>query len=241
MFNFRSYRVPINRCIIVILISLAVGCQRTPVRDPAYAAVRPALPIVQQVPNGAIYQAGYDTRLFEDLKARRIGDILTVRLVENTGASKSAATSTDKESTTTVTNPTILGTSPQIDVPGFLPLVNTNNLSLETNLSASREFEGSGKSSQENSLSGTITVSVVEVFPNGNLVIRGEKRLTLNNGNEYIRISGIVRAVDIQADNSILSTQIADATIMYTGDGQVAETNIVGWLARFFSSVIFPF
>ena len=103
------------------------------------------------------------------------------------------------------------------------------------------EFSGSGKSDQQNSLNGTISVSVVEVLPNGNLAIRGEKRMTLNNGNEYIRLSGIIRPSDINAGNSILSTQIADATITYTGDGPVAESNIMGWLAKFFISAIFPF
>ena len=152
-------------------------------------------------------------------------DILTVHLQENTDASKSTSTTADRESTTTVTNPTILGASPEFNVPGFVPLTSTRNLSLETNLSSSSEFEGSGASSQKNQLTGDITVTVVEVLPNGNLIVRGEKRLTINNGNEYIRLSGIVRPIDIQTDNSVMSTQIADATIMYTGDGQVAEVN----------------
>ena len=138
-------------------------------------------------------------------------------------------------------NQTIVSTSPRFNVPGFLPLVNTSNLSLATNLSASNGFEGAGESTQKNSLTGSITVSVVEVFPNGYLFVRGEKRLTLTAGNEYIRVSGIVRPVDIQADNTIVSTKIADATIIYTGDGQLAESNSMGWLARFFNKPIFPF
>lgn len=219
-----------------------VGCQSAPVRDPEFAAVRPPLHSHKNMFSGSIYQAGYDVRLFEDIKARRVGDILTVQLVESTDASKSAATKATKDSTTTVTNPTILGTSPQFGLPGFVPLQNTDNLSLQTNLSAEREFDGSGESSQKNALSGNITVTVVEVLPNGNLIVRGEKRVTLNNGNEYIRLSGIVRPVDIGQNNSVASTKIADATIVYTGDGgPVSGANIAGFLAKFFISALFPF
>lgn len=231
----------LHRMPVLVMVTLLAACQSAPERDPGFAPIRPAYPQASAVSNGAIYQAGTEVRLYEDLRARRIGDILTVRLAEATNANKSTETQVDKETTTTVTNPTILGTTPQVDVPGFVPLATRRDLSLETNLSANREFDSSGESSQENSLTGNITVSVVEVLPNGNLLVRGEKRVTLNNGNEYIRLSGIVRAVDIQSDNSVLSTQIADATIMYTGDGPVAESNIMGWLARFFISAIFPF
>lgn len=236
-----SCHTPVYALVIVFLMSLLIGCQRTAIRDPAFAAVRPALPPVRQVVDGAIYQAGTELRLFEDVKARRIGDILTVLLQESTDASKTTETTIDKATTSAINNPTIFGTSPRFNVPGFLPLVNTSNLSLATNLSASNGFEGAGESTQKNSLTGSITVSVVEVFPNGYLFVRGEKRLTLTAGNEYIRISGIVRSVDIQADNTIVSTKIADATIIYTGDGQLAESNSMGWLARFFNKPIFPF
>lgn len=241
MSDFILFQGFLGGAALVLLSGLLTGCQHTPLRDPAFAAVRPAIPAVQLQPNGAIYQTGYDVRLFEDTKARRIGDILTVRLVENTDASKSVSTSTSKDTAVNITNPTLFGTTPQFDTPGVLPLANTNNLNLSTNLSANRSFDGSGDSKQQNSLTGNITVSVVEVLPNGNLIVRGEKRVTLNNGNEYIRLSGIVRPVDILADNSVLSSQIADATIEYTGDGQVAESSVMGWLARFFSSPIFPF
>ena len=237
--DYSTRLVPVS---LAFLFTLGMtACQNPPVRDPEFASVRPALPPQANASNGAIYQAGFDLRLYEDVKARRVGDILTVRLVENTDASKTTNSTVDKSSTTTVTNPTILGASPQFDVPGFVPLDNTNNLSLETNLSADRAFEGSGAASQANQLSGNITVSVVELLPNGNLLVRGEKRVTINNGNEYLRLSGMVRPLDVQADNSILSTQIADATIMYTGDGQAADVSVMGWLSRFFTTAIFPF
>ncbi|NKB38986.1 MAG: flagellar basal body L-ring protein FlgH [Gammaproteobacteria bacterium] len=227
--------------LMLLLLTILAGCQSAPKRDPEFASVRPPLPSQAAVSNGAIYQAGFDMRLYEDIKARRVGDILTVRVQENTDGSKSTNTTADKSSTTTISNPTILGANPEFNVPGFVPLNNTQNLSLETNLNSSNEFEGSGSSSQKNQLTGDITVSVVELLPNGNLMVRGEKRLQINNGNEYIRVSGIVRPVDILSDNSVLSTQIADATIVFTGDGQTADVNIMGWLARFFISTITPF
>lgn len=226
--------------VLMILMNLA-ACNTAPKRDPEFAAVRPPLPPVQPEANGAIYQAGFDARLFEDVKARRVGDVLTVLLQETTNASKAASTDIEKDNTTSVTNPTIFGASPQFDLPGFVPLDNTNNANLTTNLSSSHEFEGSGSSSQNNSLTGSITVSVVEVYPNGNMYIRGEKRVTLNQGNEYIRISGIIRPSDVLSNNTIQSTQIADATIMYTGEGAANDANVIGWLARFFIGAVMPF
>lgn len=241
--NNKVIKVQQSNVMLLLVISLLAlsGCQSAPTRDPAFAAARPPLPPAQPEANGSIYQAGFDTRLFEDVKARRVGDILTVNLVENTASSKDASTKIEKDTTTTITNPTIFGTSPELDLPGFFPLANTDEVNLDTSLSSSHEFDGSGSSTQNNNLSGSITVSVVEVLPNGNLVIRGEKRMTLNQGNEYIRISGIVRSTDILSDNSVLSTQIADATIMYTGEGAGNDSNVLGWLAKFFISAIMPF
>jgi flagellar L-ring protein precursor FlgH len=212
-----------------------------PERDPAYAAVRPvALPPVQSN-NGSIYQAGYDVRLFEDSRARRVGDLLTINLVESTNASKQAATSVSKSTDTSVANPTILGTTPQFNTPGILPLASNRSNNLGFGLESSNEFEGDGASSQSNTLSGSITVTVAEVLPNGYLVIRGEKVTSLNQGHEYVRLSGIVRPVDIRPDNTVPSTQVADAQITYTGSGAVADSNKIGWLARFFVSALFPF
>ena len=224
----------------VCVMSLA-ACQSMPERDPAYAAVRPvALPPVQ-ISNGSIYQAGHDVRLFEDSRARRVGDLLTINLVESTNASKQAATSVSKSTDTSVTNPTLLGSSPQFNTPGILPLASNTGNNLGFGLESSNEFEGDGASSQSNTLSGSVTVTVAEVLPNGYLVVRGEKVTSLNQGHEYVRLSGIVRPVDIRPDNTVPSTQVADAQITYTGSGAVADGNKIGWLARFFVSALFPF
>ena len=226
---------------VLCSILLMSGCQTQAKRDPAFAAVRPTLPPVEPESNGSIYKPGFDVRLFEDLKARRVGDILTVVLNEATEATKDAKTDVTKSNTSTITNPTILGASPEFSLPKFTPLSVTQDLNLGSSLSSDHSLAGDGSAEQSNQLTGNITVSVVEVLPNGNLIIRGEKRVTINNGVEYIQLSGIVRPVDVLPNNSVLSTQIADATINYTGEGAIAESNKGGWLARFFASPFMPY
>lgn len=212
------------------LVILA-GCETLPQRDPDFAPVQPADLRPPEAQNGAIYQAGYDMRLFENHAASRVGDILTVTLTESTQAQKSADLDAQKDNSISVSAPTIYGIASQALL----------GKDLETSLSSSHTFEGQGSANQSNSLSGDISVTVVEVLPNGNLKIRGEKRMTLNDGNEYIRLSGIVRPEDISVDNTIPSTKVADPTIMYTGDGAVADASKMGWFARFFLSPLFPF
>ena len=234
-----------NRLAAVIVIALGgmllVGCNSAPKRDPAYAPSRPIVPPPAPEGNGSIYQAGFQVSWFEDMRARRVGDMLTVKLAEKTDASKKATTDVSKSNSTSITNPTLLGTTPRLDLPGILPLTSTNNLGLGTSLSSSTDFAGEGSSEQNNELTGDITVTVVEVLPNGNLIVRGEKRIGINQGNEYIKISGIVRPADIDATNTVVSTKLADPTLIYIGDGPVAYSNVMGWLAKFFISAIFPF
>jgi flagellar L-ring protein FlgH len=229
-------------CIGMAILALS-GCNSgAPKRDPEYAASMPAVRMpADQQPTGTIYQAGYNMYLFEDIKARRIGDTLTIKLVEKTTATKSASSSFDRNTSTSIDNPTILGSSPSFGLPGVVPLASTDGNTLETNIGSDSTFEGKGDSAQNNSLTGDITVTVADVLPNGNLVVRGEKRVGINQGNEYVKISGIVRPLDIAADNTIASTKVADATIIYNGDGQTASANKAGWLTRFFTSVLSPF
>jgi flagellar L-ring protein precursor FlgH len=226
---------------LLLAAALLAGCNTAPKRDPAYAPVRPVVPAPVVQPTGAIFRAGYEVAWFENLRARRAGDMLTVKLVEQTKANKQAKTDVSKENTTAISNPTVLGSTPQFNVPGFLPLSSTKDNTLAFDLSSENEFQGDGKSEQSNLLQGDITVTVVEVLPNGNLVVRGEKRIGINQGNEYIRLSGIVRPIDIDADNTVASNRLADPTIVYVGDGAVADANAMGWLARFFVSALFPF
>ncbi len=202
-----------------------------PKRDPAFAPVRPAALQPPQQNNGSLYQSGYDVRLFEDHTARRVGDILTIALNERTDAKKDADNAVKKDNTTSISIPTILGKTNR-ELLGY---------QLETSLKSANDFSGEGETNQSNSLTGNISVTVVEVLPNGNLSVRGEKRVTLNDGDEFIRLSGIVRPVDIDANNTISSNKVADATIMYTGQGALADASRMGWMARFFNSPFFPF
>ena len=194
------------------------------------AATR-ALPPPAPRTDGAIYQAGQEMALFADLKARRVGDVLTIVLNEATAASKNAATTTSKTSAVTDTGPTIFGRS--ITTHG-VPI-------LDTTLSGSHTFDGEGTASQGNSFVGSLTVIVTEVQSNGNLVVVGDKTLKLNQGDEFIHISGIVRPADVSTSNTVTSDKIADARISYSGKGVIANANRMGWLTRFFNSVLSPF
>ena len=191
--------------------------------------------------NGAIYPGGYDVAVpevdyFSDIRPRRVGDSLTVILAERTNASKSADAVVEKQTDMQVANPTLFGTQPNFRLPD-----RTTVFTLEQSLDSEKNFDGKGEASQSNSLTGEITVTVVEVLPNGNLAIQGEKILTLNRGHEHVRLSGIVRPMDIGPDNRIASTRVANATLVYSGEGEIADASVMGWLARFFVSALFPF
>lgn len=221
------------------LATMLVGCMTTPTKpDPAYAAARPAAPPPATLNHGAIYQDGFAVSLFEDARARRVGDVLTVVLTESTMASKEAKTATAKENQVALMNPTLFGSAAKASVhgtyAGWLPLQSKTGNTWEMNTDTSQKFDGSGSSSQSNSLSGKITVTVADVLANGNLVVRGEKILALNDGDEFVRLSGIIRPQDIRPGNTVLSTSIANAQITYGGNGALADANSQGWLSRFF-------
>ncbi len=227
---------------LAILMSAALaGCNTAPKRDPQFAAARPVMPPAEPQGTGAIYHSGYGITWFEDIRARRVGDLLTIKLVEKTDASKKASTFSTHDSSNSVSNPTVFGTVPDFDLPSWLPLDSTNNNNLEFRLDANSDFDGEGESEQSNKLTGDVTVTVTEVLPNGYLVVQGEKRIGINQGNEFIRLSGIVRPQDITPDNTVESTRIADPTITYQGEGMVADANTMGWMARFFNSMFSPF
>lgn len=209
-------------------------------RDPDYAPILPESPLPAENNNGAIYQTTNGLALFEDTKARRVGDILTVLLVEQTDAKKSGDTAIDKSNSTSVTNPTILGQSMAINPQKGWPLA-AGDWNLGFGLESEHAFEGSYGSKQSNKLSGSITLMVAQVLPNGNLIVQGEKRIGINQGEEFIRLRGIVRQADIRPDNTVYSTQVADAQISYGGTGALADSNRIGWLARFFISPFWAF
>jgi len=234
-------KIPIKILTLVSLLILTGCMSSTAKRDPAYAAVRPAATEQQEKNDGAIFDARTNISLFEDYRARRVGDILTVRLEEETTAEKESETTVIKNNRNEIVNPTVFGTTPQFDLPSQLPLANTKDNNLAFSVGSNHNFIGAGDSDLSNTLEGDISVSVVEVLPNGNMVVRGEKVMTINQGNEYIRISGMISPRDIDANNSISSKRIADVQIAYVGDGPVNDANVMGWLGRFFISALMPF
>lgn len=191
---------------------------------PTYAVPAPAVPPA----NGGIFQAAYGyAPLTSGARAAMVGDVITIQLVESTQASKSTAANTDREGDIGLTPPT---------TGIFSKLFSAS----DATASGTQGFKGSGAASQSNSLSGEITVTVAQIFPNGTMLVKGEKALTLNRGDEFIQISGLIRQADISPTNTVLSTRVADAKITYTGKGEIARASRQGWLQRFFS-MISPF
>lgn len=219
---------------ILIFILLVSGCAMTPststhqpntFRSPKHAAVATH-------PNGAIFQSIHSTTggvrytpLFEDRRARSVGDTLIVNLNEKTNASKSSGSNVDRSGSIDFSVPSLLG----------IPL---SLLSKHATVEAksNNKFDGGGESSSKNDFKGTITVTVIEALPNGNLVVSGEKQIGINQGQEFVRLSGVVNPVHIMA-NTISSTQIADARVEYRANGYLDEAQTMGWLSRFFLSV----
>ncbi|SDS67166.1 flagellar L-ring protein precursor FlgH [Halopseudomonas xinjiangensis] len=218
--------------LLAIAVVSLTACVQVPPRpdDPAYAPVLPRTPMPQELNNGAIYQPGFEMTLYDDRKAHRVGDIITITLTERTAARKSAESEMSKSSSVELANPTLLGN-----------VVGAKGLDLGVNISGSRSANGESEANQSNSLTGSITVTVAEVLPNGILAVRGEKWITLNTGDELVRISGLVRSDDIGQDNTVLSTRVADARITYSGTGAFANSSQPGWLSQFFLSPLWPF
>lgn len=236
-----------KRMFILAAVLVLSGCSSimTPgsARDPAFAAARPAQVSAPIYSTGAIFQAGNDMRLFENQVARRVGDILTVKLTENNIARKRADQQVKKQDDLTASAPVLFGQNPHkiLGIAAGAFAQDYAGEPFDSRFSLNKNFKGSGDSNQFNTLTGNISVTVVEVLSNGNLRVQGEKRMTLNQGDEFVRLSGLVRPQDIDNTNSVDSTRIADATIIYTGEGALADGSRMGWMSRFFTSVFFPF
>lgn len=209
----------------------ASACSTTPEAPPDFTPAEPQVVIRDAKSSGAIYQVSSNRFFFEDIRARRVGDVINVILDERTNASKTASTKAKKGTAIGLPSPTLFG--------GKVTGKGRDLLSSE--VSASSDFSGTADSSQSNQLTGSVAVVVDKVLSNGNLWIRGEKRLTLNQGSEVVRVSGLIRPVDITPQNTIQSNQIADANISYGGRGILADSNRAGWLTRILTSPIWPF
>ncbi|MNF68148.1 Flagellar L-ring protein precursor [compost metagenome] len=217
---------------------LLAGCVSPPPKpnDPYYAPVLPRTPLPASASNGSIYQAGFEQNLYGDRKAFRVGDIITITLNEKTQASKNAGSQMAKDSKTDIALSSLFGSSMTTNNP-----FSDGDLSLSAGYSGSRATKGDSKAAQGNTLTGSVTVTVADVLPNGILAVRGEKWMTLNTGDELVRIAGLIRADDISTDNTVPSTRVADARITYSGTGAFADASQPGWFDRFFLSPLWPF
>ncbi|MGF1738425.1 flagellar basal body L-ring protein FlgH [Photobacterium satsumensis] len=196
--------------------------------DPNWSSVRPPeKPEHYATSTGSLFSNSNSMGLYNDSRPTGLGDIVTVMLEENTQARKSASSDLGK-STDMNMQPIMLGGRP----------VNIGKYDLSYALTNDNSFSGSLSSDQSNSFSGSVSVEVIEVLPNGNLLVRGEKWLTLNSGDEYIRVSGTIRPDDIDSENSIPSTRISNARIQYSATGDRQDTQTPSWFARFFNAAM---
>ncbi|WP_260925029.1 flagellar basal body L-ring protein FlgH [Novosphingobium sp. 9] len=198
---------------------------KKPPKPSGYEPTLPAAPApVAAAPTGGIFSAtmGY-APLYAGTRAHAVGDPVTIVLLESTTASKAVSSKSQKGGGASITPPSA----------GLLSFLNPNAL----NASSSSSFNGQGNAAQTSALASTLTVTIAEVRPNGTALVRGEKQMLLSQGDEWVRFSGIVRLADIDEDNAIASTRVADAHIQYSGKGALQTASKQGWLGRFFNAI----
>ena len=216
---------------IAALFGLVTGCStytEQVVSQSFQPAEAPVILAKSNNINGAIFQPGRSGLFATDQRARRIGDILTVSFNEIYAATKAQTAASSKTDAFGVTLPTGL---PNVLTGGF------DKDPAGLNAGTTRSFAGSGNAVQSNSFSGLLSVTVIRVFDNGNMEVQGQKELTLNNGNEYVRVRGVVRPEDISAGNIVSSDRLADAQIRYTGSGHLADSSQPGWLSQLMRTI----
>lgn len=217
------------RHLILLSSVLLAACTTVPptnVHQPM--TVRPEARPVLATGNGAIYQAGNSRPLFEDRRARFVGDTITVKITENTSASKKASNNLTRSGSQSASVTAFAG----------LPVGGLNGLDLSAN--SATNFAGKGDAANNAVFTGNLTVTVIDVLPNGNLLVSGEKQIAIGAEQEFIRVSGVVNPAFVDFSNTVDSAKIADARIEYKSSGQIADGQVMGWLARFFLSVL-PF
>ena len=225
----------VKKVLSAALVSvLLAGCANDrPLRNVEFAGPLTAKPANQLPPavgsaNGAIFKQTTYQPLFEDPRARHVGDTITIVLNEQLNASKQASSDASHAGSTAASVPVIKG----------VPFKTLQGLNIQG--TSATTFAGKGDSSSSNLFTGTITVTVVEVLPNGNMVVAGERQIGINQGSEFIRFMGVVNPTMIINGDTVSSTQVADARIEYRGTGYIDEAQTMGWLSRFFMSVL-PF
>ncbi|MFZ4535660.1 flagellar basal body L-ring protein FlgH [Propionivibrio sp.] len=216
--------------LVIILAGLSISaCTTIPptsVHQPMTA--RPAPKTENMAATGSIFQAGVSRTLFEDRRARYVGDTMHITIAEATTAATASNTNASRTTAVSASVPLIAG----------LPGKSFQGLGLQAN--SANSLAGKGDAAANNVFTGTITVTVIEVLPNGNLLVSGEKQVSIGAGTEYIRLSGIVNPYFINAANTISSANVADARIEYKEAGVISEAQVMGWLARFFLTFL-PF
>ncbi len=216
-------------------VLLSWGCQTTNTAGQANqmsAATSPAtyLPPVQTRHPGSLWSSDRQLRLYDDLRARQVGDIVTVSIVENSKGKKSANTQSDRSTTLDGSVDNIFGYAP-LPTDRFNPWVKA---------AISNKFKGTGNTDREDTMSASIACRVIQLLPEGNLYVRGTKEVQLNYETQSITLEGIVRPTDIQPNNVVLSSYLADAKIFMTGSGPVTDKQRPGWLTRVLD-VVWPF
>jgi flagellar L-ring protein precursor FlgH len=213
-----------------LLVAFLAGCATTApptaVHQPMTA--RPEPRPAAMATNGAIYQVASSRPLFEDRRARFVGDTITINIVEKTQASKKSDTKAERTQAVETSVPTVSG----------LPFKSAQGMALTVD--SSNKFGGKGENSSTNDFTGTITATVIEVYPNGNLLVSGEKMIGLKEGEEFVRFSGVVNPNTITSANTVQSTQVADARMEFKANGFIDTAQAMGWLGRFFLSFM-PF
>lgn len=214
-------------------VVLLAGCAQVPrepfTHQPMTASVQTPAPPPAPV-NGAIYQAGYGAQaLFEDRRPRNIGDTLTILVSENVNASKASAANASRSGSAS----SALSLIPKL-IGGLISSDQNANGSGNNTLTAK------GGANATNTFNGVITVSVIQLLANGNLLVSGEKQMLINQGTEFIRLSGVINPRMVSANNTIASNQVADARIEYSAKGYIDEAQTMGWMQRFFLNVL-PF
>jgi flagellar L-ring protein precursor FlgH len=192
-------------------------------------SVRPEPRTAQASQPGSIFQPSFSRPLFEDRRARFVGDVITINLVEQTAASKKSSANAERNASMAAS----------ISALAKVPLAGALG-GLGVTASDASKFGGKGDAAANNAFTGTITTTVIEVLGNGNLLVSGEKQIAINQGNEFIRFSGVVNPVNVTGSNTVQSTQVADARIEYRANGYIDETENMGWMQRFFVNVL-PF
>ena len=222
------------------ILMLAAGCASTPstrIKEPMTA--RPAEQKIATTPNGAIFQVGQNERpLFEDRRARNVGDILTIIISESTSASEKNSSNAEHSGTLSMTTPTITGNLHGMGPTGTTapPLLGSLGVGAES----SGKLAKKGDTAGSNVFTGTIAVTVIDVLPNGNLLVGGEKQVSISHSDEFIRFSGVVNPATITGSNTVQSTQVADVHLEYKGASSVDRAAIMSMFGRMFLSIV-PF